>query len=202
MEFKVCRTCGEELEVTKENFYFRLDAKGKYRFSSPDCRECINEKDREERLREKELDVCGSDRVKIKPGTWSDDKQKAQTFQFLTLMGWKYNPEKNLWYDNIKKTADGKFIGVWQKDTSRKRKYKRNSIPEDQIPNIRIVHKHLKDKYTKHFIREIQIDYYTNNHQLKTMLDNRPGCERIIKYVLIKTSALLKKKKGCKLTTD
>ena len=193
MEFKVCRTCGEELEILKENFYFQVKENGKHRFTSPDCRQCINERDRVERAKEKEDDICGSDRVTTKPGTWTDDKQKAQTFQFLTLIGWKYNPEKNLWYDDIKKTSDGKFIGVWEKNKKRKRSHKRVSIPENDIPHIKIVHQHLKDKYNKHFIREIQIEYYTDFKSVPSIEAKRPGHEKIVRYVLNKTWTAIKK---------
>ena len=122
MKYKECRTCGDYLEVNKDNFYYTIANNGKERFNSPDCKMCYTERDREQRRLEKlDEDYIGLNAIKPKPGQWGCPIQKEQTFQFLTLIGWKYNAEKNLWYDNIKKTSDGKFIGVWAREKLRRK---------------------------------------------------------------------------------
>lgn len=122
MTYKECRTCGDYLEVNPENYYYKMGNDGKYRFNSPDCKACYTEKDREQRRLEKlDEDYMGLNAVKPKPGSWGCPIQKEQTFQFLTLMGWKYNAEKNLWYDDIKKDKDGNFIGIWAKENLRRK---------------------------------------------------------------------------------
>lgn len=122
MIYKECRTCGDYLEVNNENFYIKTHNNGKVRFNSPDCKPCFSEKEREQRkARKEDKDYEGNDKIKSKPGEWACKIQKEQTFKFLTLMGWKYNEEKNLWYDDIKKTSDGKFIGIWDKQMLRKK---------------------------------------------------------------------------------
>ena len=122
MIYKECRTCQEYLEVNPENYYYKVADNGKYRFNSPDCKACYCEKEKEERRQLKEdEDYEGADAIKPKPGQWSCKVQKEQTFQFLTLMGWKYNEKKNIWYDDKKKDKDGNFIGIWAKEKLRRK---------------------------------------------------------------------------------
>lgn len=116
MEYKECRTCGDILELSKDNYYFKLNSKGRYIFASPDCKRCCAERDRIERHKKK-MDDTGSEKILSKPNKYVDNIQKKQTFSFLTLMGWKFNEEKGIWYDDIKKTKDGEFIGVWTSKT-------------------------------------------------------------------------------------
>lgn len=113
MDYKQCRTCGELLEVSTENYYLTPSVRGGFKFASPDCRPCYLKKDRLERERKRDDEQCGSNTVYSRPNKYADEIQKSQTFQFLTLLGWKFNEEKGIWYDDIKKTKDGQFIGVW-----------------------------------------------------------------------------------------
>lgn len=163
MEFKECRTCGELLEINKDNFYVRMSDKGRWLFTNPDCKECYNEKEREARLTRKLENEYGADRVISMPNKYADDIQKQQTFQFLTLMGWKFNEEKGIWYDDIKKTKDGEFIGVWAKRIRSKTKRKKIQ------PNEFVEYQLDVSDYKRPFdINELLRDYYV--HMIDTAL--------------------------------
>lgn len=117
MMYYTCRICDEYL--SEDNYYCYI-RNGKKRPHRRNCKQCQCEMDREnyEKIR---LKGSGGKRTPRKPNTYDDEIQKEQTFQFLTLMGWKFNEEKGIWYDDIKKDKDGNMIGVWEK---KKRIYK------------------------------------------------------------------------------
>lgn len=183
MKFKECRTCGELLEVSTENFYLTQAANGTLRFASPDCRPCFLKKDRLDRLRKKEETHYGSNAIYSKPNTYVDDIQKDQTFQFLTLLGWKFNEEKGIWYDGIKKTEDGEFIGVW------KLKPKRNKLiikfTEDTfVPFVFPSKAHSRDITKDEMVKNMIKDYYVSDLSLKEILNKYDVSESYLKYYI------------------
>jgi hypothetical protein len=108
MSYHICRTCGDELNY--EEYYHKIK-NGKIHLVSPDCKVCFREKDR---LSYSTASV-GSEKVLSSPGAFTDEIQREQTHSFLRLMGWKYNEENGIWYDDIKKDKYGNFMGVWSK---------------------------------------------------------------------------------------
>ncbi len=180
MDYKTCRTCGTELEITKDNFYYRINSKGKYAFSSPDCRECYLERDRGYREKVKEEQYAGSDIVLLKPNKYVDHIQKEQTFKFLTLMGWKFNEERGIWYDNIKKTKDGEFIGVWKK------KGKYNFTEETFEPLIFSSHDYTRDKSKDQLVQDMVKDYFLYGMKPKQVIEKYDVKEHYFEYYISK----------------
>ena len=94
---RVCIVC--EIEHPIEYFYFYKPGKPS---RSKLCKKCENKRDR--MYDPKAPENCGGSESVIKqPNRYRDQWQKEQTFQFLQLMGWKFNEEKGIWYDDIKK---------------------------------------------------------------------------------------------------
>jgi hypothetical protein len=77
----------------------------------PRCKDCerINES---KKYRQKIEDRGGSERVPPKPNKYNCRIQKEQTFEFLTLLGWKFNQDKGIWFKDGIKTEDGLFINI------------------------------------------------------------------------------------------
>ena len=176
MDYKTCRTCGSDLEINKENFYYTISAKGRYKFSSPDCRECYAEKDKAYRERIKEQDEYGSDMIISKPNKYVDHIQKEQTFKFLTLMGWKFNEEKGIWYDDIKKTKDGEFIGVWAK------RGKYDFTEETYEPLIFSSHDYTRDRSKDQLVQDMLKDFFLYRMKSKDVMDKYDVKEHYFNY--------------------
>lgn len=104
---KICPTCN--IPKTKDEYY-------KHRTH---CKECVKkierEKDRlerEERERLREEEGLSYKRVPNKPGDFADETQRKSTHEFLTLLGWSYNPDNNLYYKEPIKSATGLWRGI------------------------------------------------------------------------------------------
>jgi Fic family protein len=84
------------------------------------CIICVREYElrvRTEKNTKYKMENGGSERVKQKPGDYTDIYQEAQVTEFLTLLGWKLNPN-GVWSKKGFKTKDK----VWEKPI---KKYKR-----------------------------------------------------------------------------
>lgn len=182
MQYKECRTCGELLEISRDNFYVTQNEKGKYRFANPDCKRCYSAKEREERREKKQGDWAGSDFVPSKPNSYADDIQKEQVFNFLKVLGWKFNEEKGIWYDDIKKTKDGEYIGVWA-PTPKKRKVEVPKVTEDTFQPLVFSKKAYKrDKTKDETIQLILKDFYVNNMSQPDIAEKYGETISFVKY--------------------
>jgi hypothetical protein len=153
MSYHICRTCGDELYY--EEFYHKL-VNGVIRLVSPDCRECFKIKERQTYT----TAIYGSEKVLSQPGAFTDEIQKQQTHQFLRLMGWKYNEDNGVWYDDIKKDKNGNGIGVWSK--MKKVNNHWHMFTEDTLPKLTQI-KLQKNVLPLDKINEILFDYFVNS---------------------------------------
>ena len=184
MEYRECRTCGEILEVNTDNYYIRINDRGRTLFSSPDCKLCYNEKDRNRRRKDNETG-SGSERVPLKPNVYVDKVQKEQTFAFLTAMGWKFNEEKGIWYDDIKKTKDGEFIGVWAP--------KQRLIPADKWePLLFSQMNYVRTKEKEETIQQFLKDYFVYGLSRKELVIKYDVTESCINDYIAKYKNQLK----------
>jgi hypothetical protein len=49
------------------------------------------------------------------PGQWFNKEQEQDVSFILTTIGWKYNKEKNVWYDNKIKDMNGEWLVAFKK---------------------------------------------------------------------------------------
>ena len=162
MEYRECRTCNETLPI--DAFYFYISENtGKTRLATPDCRVCDKEKARNKR--KEDISETGSAKVYNKPNTYKDVRQKKQTFEFLQLLGWKFNEEKGIWYDDIKKTKDGMFIGVWS--PSVKKTSQRLTFNEDAPPKIKFKHTRKDNVLSEDTVNRLLFDYFITKMKVK-----------------------------------
>jgi hypothetical protein len=103
--YQKCNSCSKWKQM--EEYYFQ-DKKNGVRFKR--CAECQRDADRAEREL-KLSQTCGSERVKVKPNTWTDIYQKECTFNFLQLLGYIYNEEAGVWLKpGYKELINGKIV--------------------------------------------------------------------------------------------
>lgn len=175
MEYRECRTCKDTLPI--DAFYFYIsESNGKVRLATPDCRECDKRKSRHKRR--EDISETGSEKVYVNPNVYKDAKQKEQTFQFLRLLGWKFNEEKGIWYDDIKKTKDGMFIGVWS--PSVKKISERLTFDKDTPPKIKFKHKRADDVVSEDTINKILFDYFITKMKLQDISNKYNIPRRIV----------------------
>jgi len=97
-----CYNCNELKDIETEYYTKRLK-----------CITCVREYElrvRTEINTKHKMDNGGSERVPQKPNDYADEYQEAQTKEFLTLLGWKFNPN-GVWSKEGFKTKDK----VWEK---------------------------------------------------------------------------------------
>jgi hypothetical protein len=157
MTYKECIQCGEYLPI--EKYYRTQKRKDDSTYHFPKCISCMRDNDRKKEL-ERIEEQGGSNRVLLKPNRYVDELQRQQTFEFLTAIGWKYNEENGIWYDDIKKTKDGEFIGVLKKTNNRTIDGKIVKFTEETLPIYQF--KINKNSLSAHIQRAILIDYYIN----------------------------------------
>jgi len=103
---RVCMTCNEVKHFDEFGKYTKYPDKPRSR-----CRAC-DKIIENQRYREKIDMKGGNDRCPPKPNRYADDWQREQTFEFLQLLGWKFNQNKGIWYKDGIKTEDGVFINI------------------------------------------------------------------------------------------
>ena len=164
MEYRECRTCAEYLPI--DDFYYSINERtGRIRLSTPDCKVCAKDRERKERRAIKDAAGIGSEKVFNTPNRYKDIHQKRQTFGVMLAMGWKFNEEKGIWYDDIKKTKDGMFIGVWS--PSVRKISSRLTFTEDTPPNIKFKHTRKDDALSEDTVNKILFDYFITKMKLK-----------------------------------
>lgn len=102
-EYRKCNTCFE-YKLIAEGYYLRTD--GSVYLNR--CKEC--ERALEHKRRELELSqTCGSDRVKVKPNEYTDEYQRACTFDLMEKLGYTFDDNTGIWIKpNWKEVKDGK----------------------------------------------------------------------------------------------
>ena len=103
--YKTCSKCGEEKDKNT----------GFYTKAGTVCKECTKERERINRhkhYQERNETYGGSERIKNNVNEWTDEYQRKHVFTVLQAIGWKFNEENNIWYDDKIKTKDGVFINV------------------------------------------------------------------------------------------
>jgi hypothetical protein len=96
-----CKNCNEVKDITE------------YYVKRHQCISCVREYElrvRTEINTKYKMENGGSERVPQKPNDYADEYQEAQTKEFLTLLGWKFNPN-GVWSKKGFKTKDK----VWEK---------------------------------------------------------------------------------------
>jgi len=122
------------------------------------CKECVRQEEREKDRLEREIkeqqrleEGISNKRVPNKPGDFADELQRKSTHEFLTLLGWSYNPDNNLYYKEPIKSATGFWRGITPNKTNtrtyknRKRQRIRNWVTEKTLPKI-VIEKHRRIK--------------------------------------------------------
>ena len=102
---KICTRCGESKD-RKADYY----SKG-----GTVCKECTKIRERITRHKyeqERKEIYGGSERVKPFPNEYTDEYQRKHVHKVLEAIGWKFNTENNIWYDDKIKTKDGVFINI------------------------------------------------------------------------------------------
>jgi len=97
-----CASCGEIKDIKTGYYVKRLK-----------CITCVREYElrvRTEINTKHKIENGGSERVPQKPNDYADEYQEAQTKEFLTLLGWKFN-SNGVWSKKGFKTKDK----VWEK---------------------------------------------------------------------------------------
>lgn len=142
------------------------------------CKECVKEiereKDRlerEERDRQREEQGLSYKRVPNKPGDYADEKQRKSTHEFLTLLGWSYNPDNNLYYKEPIKSATGfwRSIKINPNNTrvymNRKRARIRKWVTEKTLPKL-VLEKHRRAKTPPdEVLNKCMYEYFVNMKQ-------------------------------------
>ena len=101
IEERRCKNCNEMKDI-KTGYYA-------HRF---ECITCIREYElrlRTEKNTKHRMENGGSERVKQKPGDYTDIYQEQQVTEFLTALGWKLNPN-GVWSKKGFKDENKKFL--------------------------------------------------------------------------------------------
>ena len=124
-DYHKCKECEEYLPKAT-SFYIRADNK----VNSNTCKDCQYKKDKAERY-EHIQNSGGSEFVFAEPNKYTDEFQKACTFNFMQTLGYLYDEQTGIWTKpGWKEIVDGKphFLNI----TSKRRKGKRLSKEDKQ----------------------------------------------------------------------
>lgn len=115
-----CTMCNEMKNITE------------YYVNRHQCIICVREYElriRTEKNTKYKMENGGSERVKQKPGDYTDIYQEAQTKEFLTLLGWELNPN-GVWSKEGFKNKDK----VWEKPLKKYKKINDNYQGSERSP--------------------------------------------------------------------
>ena len=131
IDTKVCFTCKVDKPIT--DFYIHKRT-GKP-FTS--CKRCELDKD-SDKYDEYIKENGGSERVKLRPGQWTDIYQQENVEGFLKVIGWKHNGKH--WYkEGVRSGVDG----IWERMRGRP-KY-RKPVEDKPQPKTDMVRKQVED---------------------------------------------------------
>jgi hypothetical protein len=193
----VCKKCLEELPT--DEFYFSFT---KRRYFTK-CKGCSRIEDREKKARV-QLSNGGAARAPRKPGEFNDEEQKRQVFEFLQLIGWKHNPNKNIWYNNKHRDKDGNWLITFNnkkvKVVKPKPKPKDKSvrfIPFDELPKIKFEYAVKHQMIPQDVIDDVVYRYYNKLETTTQVCEAYPQYPYIkIVYIIGRVKILNKKKDG------
>jgi hypothetical protein len=130
-EYKKCSMCNTWKVALTDYYKHKNKTSNVYN----NCKECQKKREAEKRRinrEEKFKNNGGSERVPVKPNKYSDDYQRAHTFEFLQILGWTFNEETGIWYKPGVRDITGEFEKMktlpeskifMKKDGSNNRKY-------------------------------------------------------------------------------
>jgi hypothetical protein len=168
------------------------------------CKECVRhmerEKDRverEERDRQRELNGISNKRVPNKPGDYADELQRKSTHEFLTLLGWSYNLDNNLYYKEPLKSATGFWRGIEpsslhsRTQMNRKRARIRNWVTEKTLPKL-VLEKHRRSKTPPdEIINKCMYEYFINKTPGYKVAINNNITEGYVTHYIVKIYEML-----------
>jgi len=137
-----CPCCKKDIPLTG---YYESGkgVKGRY------CISCIR-KNQNERNYNKVMSEGGTERVSLKPNTYFDEYQKAQTFMVLERLGWVFNEDTGIWSKEGVKTKDNVWLNIIPQPRTKRR------------PNGVIVRKkHGVHNYIKDIIHQREVEGMT-----------------------------------------
>lgn len=193
MEFKHCNTCDEDKPLSE--FYFNK-TRQKYYYK---CKLCDNEHKRKKRM--KDVYISGmANTITQKPNTYKDDIQKAETFQIMERLGWKFNKSNGVWYNDVIKDKDGKWLVKFKEDKKKKypkRKFsltraesnkKRRFLPIEKLPKLNV----RDESITEEIERKILIAYFHYCYSFQEIVKMYPEInDRKIFYIITRGNTLI-----------
>jgi hypothetical protein len=124
-DYHLCKQCEKYLPIAT-SFYVKPDGK----VNSHSCKSCIVEKEREERLQQRQ-ENGGSEFVFAEPNRYPDEFQKECTFKLMKIMGYLYDEETGIWTKpGWKEIRDGQ--PYFPKITTKRRRGKRLTQQDKQ----------------------------------------------------------------------
>lgn len=103
---KFCITCEKWVPYDPEHWHMR---NGKTH--SNHCKECFNKQSRERARKTRETDFDNWI-VYQEPYKYKNERQKQQTEEFLTKIGWEFNPNNGIWYKDGIKDENGNWLVI------------------------------------------------------------------------------------------
>lgn len=188
---KICTKCGEEKPLSQYYWY----KKGQRPY--PHCIPCNAEITRRKRMKYGYTNMA--QRLTNKPNTWKDENQRIETWSVLECMGWKFNEEKGIWYDNKIKDKDGNWlVNVRGRRAYKKRAYsekraeynrKKRYLPIELVPVLNLRDESISEEIQ----RKVMVAYFHLCYsiaQLKECFSTIP--EDKLRYMITRGSVILK----------
>lgn len=171
MESKICTLCEKEFPISEFQYNWKSGSKiiGK-------CRGCLSEANKE-RMRLKREEMGCDVQVRSLPNTYRNDEQRKEVFDFLYLIGWKFNEENGIWWRKPIKNKEGRFLKFEEKPV-------RHTIPIERPEGY--VHKNKgKTKLAKEQFKELyemRQQGYTYPQLMKYFNLSQPTLYKYINY--------------------
>jgi hypothetical protein len=191
----VCKKCLEELPT--DEFYFSFT---KRRYFTK-CKGCSRIEDREKKARV-QLSNGGAARAPRKPGEFNDEEQKRQVFEFLQLIGWKHNPDMNVWYNNKHRDKEGNWLIQFNNKKVKviKPKPKDKSvrfIPFDKLPKIELEYAVKHQMIPQEVIDDVVYRYYNKLETTTQVCEAYPQYPYVkIAYIIGRVKILIRRNNG------
>ena len=191
----VCKKC--LVELSSDNFYFSYT---KRRYFTK-CKDCSRIEDRLKKAKAQTANG-GAVRFKKKAGEFNDEEQKRQVFEFLELIGWKHNPDNNIWYNNKHRDKDGNWLIKFDNKKVRvvKPKPKDKSIrfiPFDDLPKVKLEYFVKNEMIPQDVIDDVVYRYYNKLETTTQVCEAYPQyAYQKIAYVIGRVKILNRRKNG------
>lgn len=126
---KECNTC--HIVQPIENYYNKKGKTGKIG-KMPICRNCYSNLYKRKNIKPPRSE----EKVKETPNLYWNELQRQDTFELMTLLGWKFNEENKKWWKEGLKDSDGVFISLRKKARRKMQPNKRRLFSNEQIKQI------------------------------------------------------------------